>query len=118
MIRVWLLLLAIVGVLATPAYSQVSPFRGQRGAPLTQNDITALFDASYRLLGHADLAKGDKDGWNVSGSNGTVTAGDAVKRHGLACRALNYQFVMSAEPGRTRKGALTWCKTDKGWKIG
>lgn len=84
---------------------------------MTDADITALKDASYRLLNHANLKAGEKENWRSTGSTGTVTAGNATRREGLACRILNYAFSVDSEPGKQRTGTLTWCKTANGWKI-
>ncbi len=112
-------LLIVAACLSQPAFGQVNPFRGSRGTPLKAEDIAALTDATNRLLDRPDLAAGDAETWSnaQSGASGTVTAGDAVKRHGLACRVVRYKnTVPGAVPERT--ATLTWCKTKDGWKIG
>jgi surface antigen len=113
-----IVMLSVAGAcLATAASSQINPFRGSRGARMTNDDITALRDASNRLLNHSSLKKGDKETWRSTGSSGTVTAGNPAQRQGLSCRVLDYAYTMSSEAGRMRNGTLTWCKTSEGWKI-
>lgn len=111
-------LLSVAGAcLATAASSQINPFRGSRDARMTNEDITALKDASNRLLNHSSLKKGEKETWRSAGSSGTVTAGNPAQRQGLSCRILDYSYTMSSEAGKVRNGTLTWCKTGEGWKI-
>lgn len=113
-----MVILSVAGVcLATAASSQINPFRGSRGARMTNDDINALRDASKRLLNHSNLKKGEKETWRSTGSSGTVTAGDPAQRQGLSCRILDYTYTMSSEAGRARNGTLTWCRTGEGWKI-
>ena len=86
-----LLTLMVVAVcLSQPALAQINPFRGSGGTPLNRGDIAALTDATYRLLDQPQLVAGASETWSSpqSGVSGTVTAGSAVKRHGLACRVV------------------------------
>jgi surface antigen len=112
-------LLLIVVCLLQPALAQINPFRSSRGTPLSKADIAALTEATNRLLDRPDLVAGGIETWSNpdSGGNGTVTAGNAVQRKGLACRIVRYESTI---PGPTpqRSTTLTWCKTKDGWKIG
>jgi hypothetical protein len=119
MVRRLLLVLLIAGCLSPSVFAQISPFRGSRGEPLSQADITALTDATNRLLDRPQLATGGTETWNnpQSGASGTVTAGNAVKRKGLACRIVRYETTVPG-PRPERSTTLTWCKTKDGWKIG
>jgi thiamine-monophosphate kinase len=112
-----LLLLALSVLLPLPASAQINPFRGSRSTPLNADDLTALTDASNRLLDRPHLVAGGTEDWNnpQSGITGTVTAGNPVHRKGLACRALSYRITA---PAPQRNAKLTWCKTKDGWKIG
>jgi surface antigen len=115
-----LLTLMVVAVcLSQPALAQINPFRGGSGTPLNRDDIAALTDATYRLLDQPQLVVGASETWSnpQSGVSGTVTAGSAVKRHGMGCRIVNYE---RAVPNRTanRSTTLILCKTKDGWKIG
>ena len=117
MIHHRLLLLLALSVLLPPAASaQINPFRGSRGTPLNADDLTALTDASNRLLDRPHLAAGGTEPWSnpQSGANGTITAGNPVQRKGMACRVLNYRITV---PDPQRNATLTWCKTKDGWKI-
>jgi surface antigen len=113
-----MVMLSVAGVcLATGASSQINPFRGSQSARMTNEDITALRDASNRLLNQSNLKKGEKEIWRSTGTSGTVTAGNPAQRQGLACRILDYTYTMSSEVGKVRNGTLTWCKTGEGWKV-
>lgn len=105
------------GVLGQPALAQVNPFRNSEAEPLNSADLKALENASYRLLGHANLTPGASDRWHTEHASGTVSAGNAVTRKGLSCRILNYKLAMAAQPNANRTSSLTWCKTKNGWKI-
>ena len=115
--RVFLALLLVVLCLTQPALAQINPFRGTSATPLNNDDITALIDATNRLLARPQLAKGNSDTWSnpKSGASGTVTAGDATQRNGLACRVMNYKVTVPG-PQAERTRTLTWCKTKDGWK--
>ena len=117
--RRFLPLLLIIACLAGPALAQINPFRGSRGTPLNADDLAALQNATDLLLDRPRLAVGDSETWSnpQSGTSGTVTAGNAAQRTGLACRVVRYQIsVPGARPERSV--TLTWCKTKDGWKIG
>jgi hypothetical protein len=120
MFRRYLIVLFVVAAcLPEAALAQINPFRGSRGTPLSSDDIAGLTEATNRLLDQPNLATGATENWNnaQSGANGTVSAGPAVRRHGLACRVVNYKITMpGGQPDRTR--TLTWCKTKNAWKIG
>jgi len=111
-------LLLIAMSLTEPALGQINPFRGGRGTPLSASDITALTDATNRLLDQPHVASGAKETWSnpESGASGTATAGSAVKRQGLACRVVSYQIALPNQRSE-RNRTLTWCKTKDGWKI-
>jgi surface antigen len=105
--------------LSQPALSQLlNPFRGSSATPLQADDITALSDATHRLLDRPQLQVGSTETWSnpKSGISGTIKAGDPVQRKGLACRVVSYETVVPREPARRR--TFTWCKTADGWKIG
>jgi surface antigen len=111
-------LLMIAACLSQPAFAQINPFRGTRATPLTAEDITALTDATNQLLDRHGLAAGAKETWSNprSGAKGTVTAGNATKRKGLACRVMRYDVTVPG-PRSERNRTLTWCKTQDGWKL-
>jgi surface antigen len=114
----FLLPLLIAVSLPQTVSAQINPFRGRSTVPLNAADISALTDATNRLLDQPQLVAGSKETWNSpSGASGTVTAGDAVRRQGMACRVMNYTIVPGS-PGAERNRTLTWCKTKDGWKIG
>jgi surface antigen len=114
-----LLLLLIGACLPGAALAQISPFRGTRGAPLNADDIAALTDATNHLLNSQGLKPGAKESWSNprSGVSGTVTAGNAVRQKGLACRVMQYDYTVPG-PRSERNRRLTWCNTHDGWKIG
>lgn len=111
-------LLLIAACLSRPAIAQINPFRGTSGTPLSAADITALTDATNRLLDRPELVVGGTETWSnpQSGASGTVTAGNAVQRKGLFCRVVRYQHTIPG-PNPQRTASLTWCKTQDGWKI-
>jgi hypothetical protein len=111
--------LLLSACLAGPASAQVNPFRGSSSTPLNADDIDALTAATNRLLDRQQLTAGESEGWSnpKSGAGGTVTAGNAVQRKGLACRMVRYQTTVPG-PRAERSASLTWCKTKDGWKIG
>ena len=114
-----LICLVFVCSLSLTATAQMNPFRGSKGTPLRSDDLTALGDATTRLLEQPQIKVGASDSWNnpTSGIAGTVTAGQPTTRKGLACRVTNYAIT---GPGNEppRKAVLTWCKTKDGWKLG
>jgi surface antigen len=114
-----LLPLLIATLLAQPALAQINPFRNSSSTPLNAADISALSDATNRLLDKPHLVSGNTDAWNnpASGASGTVTAGNATHRKGLACRVMRYEVTVPG-PRAERAATLTWCKTKDGWKIG
>jgi surface antigen len=114
-----LLSLFVAACLAQPAAAQINPFRGSRSTPLNAADLAALQEATIRLLDRPRLVAGGTEAWNnpQSGASGTVIAGDATKRKGLACRIVRYEHAVPG-PRPERGGTLTWCKTKDGWKIG
>jgi surface antigen len=114
-----LLPLLIATFLAQPALAQINPFRNSSATPLNSADISALSDATNRLLDKPHLASGNTETWNnpASGASGTVTAGDTTHRKGLACRIMRYEVTVPG-PRPERAATLTWCKTKDGWKIG
>lgn len=114
-----LLLLLIGACVPGVAQSQINPFRGTRGVPLSADDISALTDATNRLLDRPGLTAGARETWSNprSGASGTVTAGNAVRQRGLACRVMEYDYTVPG-PRSERNRRLTWCKTHDGWRIG
>ena len=115
----FLLLLLIGTCLPGVAQAQINPFRGARGSALNADDISALTDATNRLLNSQGLTASAKEAWSnpKSGTNGTVTAGNAVRQKGLACRVMVYDYTVPG-PRAERNRRLTWCKTHDGWKMG
>ena len=111
-------LLLIAAISSQVAFAQINPFRGSSGTPLNAADIAALTAATDRLLDRPGLVAGGTDTWSnpQSGASGTVTAGNAAQRKGLACRVMRYQHTIPG-PNPQRSGTLTWCKTKDGWKI-
>ena len=59
-----LLLLALSVLLPLPASAQINPFRGSRATPLNADDLTALTDASNRLLDRPNLVAGGTEDWS------------------------------------------------------
>jgi surface antigen len=112
-------LLLISACLPAPAFAQINPFRGTAQTPLSADDISALTEATNQLLDRPQLTAGAVETWSnpQSGARGTVTAGNPVQRHGLACRVVRYQLTVPG-PGAQRSRTLTWCKTKDGWKTG
>src|SRR5271166_706623 len=94
-----LTLLVVAVCLSQPALAQINPFRGNGGTPLNRDDIAALADATNRLLDQPQLVAGASETWSnpQSGISGTVIAGSAVTRHGMACRTLRED---RAQPNR------------------
>lgn len=120
MTRFRLLPLLVVGAcLSQHASAQINPFRGTRATPLSADDLTALTDATNRLLDRQGLTAGAKETWRspTSGASGTVTAGATTKQKGLACRIVHYDLTVPG-PNSERNRKLTWCKTQNGWKLG
>ena len=115
----FLLPLLIAMCLAEPAVAQINPFRGSGSTPLNNDDISALTDATNRLLDKPQLATGNTESWSNpgTGASGTVTAGSSTHRKGLACRIMRYKNTVSSHSA-ARSTTLTWCKTKDGWKIG
>jgi surface antigen len=110
--------LLIGASLAQPALGQVNPFRGSSATPLNADDIAALTEATNRLLDRPQLVTGATESWSnpKSGASGTITAGSAVQRKGMACRIVGYQNTVPG-PRAKRNATLTWCKTKDGWKV-
>src|SRR5215831_17574726 len=80
-------LLLIATSFSQPAFAQINPFRGRATVPLQRDDISALTDATHRLLNQTGLVAGQSATWSSpSGASGEVTAGNAVHRHGFSCR--------------------------------
>lgn len=113
-------LLPLFGIcFSLPVHAQINLFRGSKGTPLSAADITAITDATNRLLDRPNLVSGGTETWSnpQSGVSGTATAGNPVQRHGLSCRVVNYLLIFPAgNPERNR--TLVWCKSANGWKIG
>jgi hypothetical protein len=111
-------LLIIGACLSQPTFAQINPFRGSGATPLNADDLAALTDATNRLLDRPQLVAGDSERWSNAKSEAseTVTAGNAEKRKGMACRVVNYRLSLPG-PRPQRTGTLTWCKTSDGWKL-
>jgi hypothetical protein len=123
--RVLALPLSIVCTLAalqpSLGHAQGRPYRYSNETRLTKDDLDARDAAARQLLDRPQLTDGGFEVWNSpsSGTNGTIVAGKAVQRHGLACRQLTY-FTSVAGPGPrpNRTTEVVWCKTAAGWKLG
>ena len=100
-------LVLIAACLSQPVSAQINPFRGTRATPLNADDITALTDATNRLLDRTGLAAGARETWNntKSGANGTVTAGNATKRKGLSCRVVRYDVSVPGPHSEHRRSS-------------
>ena len=111
-------LLLVTACLSQPAFAQINPLRGSAATPLNGADITALTEATNRLLDRPSLVAGGTETWSnpQSGASGMVVAGSALKRKGMSCRAVSYQNTVPG-PNAKRSTTLTWCKTSDGWKI-
>jgi surface antigen len=119
MINSRVLPLLVIGVcLSQPTFAQINPFRGSSSTPLNADDLSALTDATNRLLGRPRLVLGDSEAWSNSnsGASGTVTAGNAMQGKGMPCRLVNYRTTVPG-PRPQRTATLTWCKTTEGWKV-
>ena len=99
-----LIALLIAASLSHPALAQINPFRSGRGTPLNAADIAALTEATNRLLDRPQLVAGGTETWSnpQSGANGTVTAGNAVQRKGMACRVVRYQTTVPGPEAQQR----------------
>jgi hypothetical protein len=117
--RRFLPLLLIAVCLAAPSFAQLNTFRGSSRTPLNAADVAALTAATNRLLDRPQLVAGETETWSnpKSGASGTLTAGQAVQRKGMACRVVVYRNIVPG-PDAERSTTLTWCKTNAGWKIG
>jgi surface antigen len=112
-------LLLIAMCFSQSASAQINPFRNNVGTPLNAADMAALTEATNRLLDRSKLVSGATETWAnpQSGAGGTVTAGDPVRRKGMACRVMRYHHTVPG-PAAERNVTLTWCNTKEGWKIG
>ncbi len=119
MCRRLLPLLLVSICLSQPALAQINPFRNSSRTPMSAEDISALTEATNRLLDRPQLVAGGTETWSnpKSGASGTITAGAVVQRKGLTCRIVNYQNTVPG-PLSQRTSTLTWCKTKDGWKVG
>ena len=114
-----LLPLLLIGLyLSQPALAQVNPFRGSKDTPLSASDITAINEATTRLLDKPQLVIGASEPWTnpQSGAKGTATVGSASQHKGLSCRVVQYKATIPG-PRPERSAHLTWCKTKDGWRM-
>ncbi len=112
-------LVLIVGLAPGLASAQINPFKGRGADRLNSDDVRMLMDASTRLLAQPRLEKGAAERWknDRSGASGSVSLQGNTRRHGLACRVLDYH-ARSGAGTSPRSSTLTWCKTQDGtWKI-
>jgi len=54
----------VAACLSQPAFAQINPYRGRRGTPMNRDDLTALMDATNRLLDQPQLAVGASEAWS------------------------------------------------------
>jgi len=104
---------------SSPGQAQNRPYRASVANRLSSEDLVAANAATMRLLDRPQLAEGGFEVWSNprSGASGTIVAGKALSRGGMACRTLDY-FTHAPGPKADRSMVLTWCKTKDGWKIG
>ena len=78
-----------------------------------------LDDVTKEFLGRADLSPGTHEDWKnpKTGSLGSLTVKNTLHRKGFDCLAIGYTSMARGKPPN-RTGALNWCKTPDGWKIG
>ena len=120
MIRHRLLPLLVLAVcLSLPAAAQINPLRSGNAKPLDAADLAAANTATMHLLERTTLVAGALEHWKnpQSGSSGTVVAGSAITRNGMACRVMQYHTTVPGGPLPERRNTLTWCKTKEGWKV-
>jgi len=112
-------LLLLIGVcLSQPALAQVNPFRGSKDTPLSASDISAINEATNRLLEKPQLVTGASEPWTnaQSGAKGTAILGKTSQHKGLACRSVQYKATIPG-PRPERSATLIWCKTKDGWRM-
>ena len=106
---------------ADAVHAQGRPYRNSNEEKLSKQDLDALEMATKELLDRPQLSNGAFEAWNNpnSGVSGTIVAGKALNRGGMACRQLTYYTTVPGPgPRSDRTTELTWCKTRDGWKIG
>lgn len=88
-------LLLFAACLSQPAFAQINTFRGTARTLLNAHDVAALSEATNRL-DRPQLTLGASEAWNnpTSGASGTIAAGQAVRREGLAFRIVDYQVTV------------------------
>jgi hypothetical protein len=115
-----LLIICAIGILQ-PSVVEAQWRNLSRGTRLTKQDMDALSAASKQLLDRPQVSDGAFAVWNnpASGASGSIVAGEAVTRNGLACRQLTYfTTVVGPGPRPNRTTDVVWCKTETGWKLG
>ena len=112
--------LPLLGLLAAhSAQAQINPFGPPRQTGLTNSDFRVLDDATKQFLARPDLSPGAHEDWKnpETGSVGSLTVKNTLYRKGFDCLAIGYKSMARGRPPN-RTGALNWCKTPDGWKIG
>ena len=113
-------LLPLAGLLmSAPAQAQINPFGDASKTKLSSSDFRVLDEATQRLLARPDLAPGIREDWTnpETKSRGSLTVKKRFHRRGMDCMAIGYQSMARGNPPN-RTGALNWCRTPAGWKIG
>ena len=113
-------LLPLAGLaMSAPAQAQINPFGDADKTKLSSSDFRVLDETTRRLLARPDLAPGIRENWTnpETKSTGSLTVKNRLHRRGLDCMAVGYRSMARGKPPN-RIGALNWCKTPQGWKIG
>ena len=112
-------LLLLAACLSQPAMAQINPLRSGNSKPLDAADLAAANAATMHLLERTTLVAGALEHWKnpQSAASGTVVAGAAITRKGMACRVMQYRTTVPGSTLPERHNTLTWCKTKEGWKV-
>ena len=112
--------LPLLGVLAaSSAQAQINPFQSSQKSGLSNSDFKALDEATQQFLARPDLSPGTHEEWKnpKTGTTGSLTVKNTLHLKGFDCLAISYKSMARGKPPN-RTGALNWCKTPDGWKIG
>ncbi len=111
----------LAGLLAVAApvagHAQISPFLARQGLLLDRADFDLADAAARKLLEPQPAPLGTTETWanNKSGNSGTLTMGQAYRRHGHDCRAVSWHDVFKV--GDDRTVILKTCHMPAGWKV-